>query len=87
MYFLCNLDFKKKTLFNIKLCVFFFFRLWTFYVLYHCAAVDDVVAILDMDGFHIKNKFRCKELGMLVLEEEPVILSMTGKDWKQHDYI
>jgi len=56
------------------------------------------VAILDMDGFRIKNEFRCKELGMLVLEEDPaiwsnlfysadVILSMTAQDWRQHDFI
>lgn len=60
--------------------------------------VNDVVAVMDMDGFRIRGRFWCKELGYLVLAKNPVvwsnlffsadvILSMGKQDWKQHDTI
>lgn len=58
----------------------------------------DIVGIVDMDGFTIRRKFCCKEIAILIMEEDPmmwnntfhsqaVIDSMSRNDWKTHDYV
>ena len=45
--------------------------------------MNDVVGIIDMDGFMIEKKFYCKELGVLkVGEEEASSTFDTGIRWR-----